>query len=147
MSSLKTAWATFSAQLNRPFDNCYLQLALFYAFFFHFVSLPSSFPSSLYSPVFYLFFSYCHYFTQSEFFIPAPTGCFSLSDSKSSQLSRPFLSVLTNFNNAVVWLLLHYHFTSCEFFTTTLANGLSLEFEWQQVSLSFQDSSRYSGRS
>ena len=33
------------------------------------------------------------------------------------------------------------------FFTSGLADGLSLEFEWQQVSLSLQDSSKYSGRS
>ena len=36
---------------------------------------------------------------------------------------------------------------SLEFFTSALADGLSLETEWQQVSLSFQDFSRYSGRS
>ena len=34
-----------------------------------------------------------------------------------------------------------------EFFTPVLADGLSLEFEWQQVSSSLQDSSQYSGRS
>ena len=36
---------------------------------------------------------------------------------------------------------------SFEFFTSVLADGLSLEFEWQQVSSSLQDSSQYSGRS
>ena len=36
--------------------------------------------------------------------------------------------------------------TSLEFFTSALADGLSLEFEWQQVSSSLQDSSQYSGR-
>ena len=35
---------------------------------------------------------------------------------------------------------------SWEFFTSALADGLSLEFEWQQVSSSLQDSSQYSGR-
>ena len=30
--------------------------------------------------------------------------------------------------------------------TSALADGLSLEFEWQQVSSSRQDSSQYSGR-
>ena len=34
-----------------------------------------------------------------------------------------------------------------EFFTPTLADGFSPEFEWQQVSLSPQDSSQYSSRS
>ena len=32
-------------------------------------------------------------------------------------------------------------FTPLEFFTSALADGLSLEFEWQQVSSSHQDSS------
>ena len=34
---------------------------------------------------------------------------------------------------------------SLEFFTSALADGLSLEFEWHQVS-SLQDSSQYSSR-
>ena len=34
---------------------------------------------------------------------------------------------------------------SLEFFTSILADGFSLEFEWQQVSSSLQDSSQYSG--
>ena len=33
------------------------------------------------------------------------------------------------------------------FFSSALTDGLSREFEWQQVSLSLQDSSQYSGRS
>ena len=37
-------------------------------------------------------------------------------------------------------------FTPLEFFTSVLADGFSLEFEWQQVSSSLQDSSPYSGR-
>ena len=38
-------------------------------------------------------------------------------------------------------------FTLLEFFTSAVADGLSLEFEWQQVSSSLQNSSQYSGRS
>ena len=34
---------------------------------------------------------------------------------------------------------------SLEFFTSALVDGLSLEFEWQQVSPSLQNSSQYSG--
>ena len=37
-------------------------------------------------------------------------------------------------------------FTPLEFFTSLLADGFSMEFEWQQVSSSHQDSSQYSGR-
>ena len=33
--------------------------------------------------------------------------------------------------------------TPLEFFTSASAEGFSLEFEWQQVSLSLQDSSQY----
>ena len=38
-------------------------------------------------------------------------------------------------------------FPPLQFFTSALADGFSLEFEWQQVSTSLQDSSQYSGRS
>ena len=34
-----------------------------------------------------------------------------------------------------------------EFFTSALADCLSLEFEWQQISSSLQNSSQYSSRS
>ena len=34
-----------------------------------------------------------------------------------------------------------------EFFPSALADGFSLEYEWQQVSSSLQDSSQYFGRS
>ena len=36
---------------------------------------------------------------------------------------------------------------SLEFFTSALADGLSQEFKWQQVSSNLQDYSQYSGRS
>ena len=42
--------------------------------------------------------------------------------------------------------LLLSSFTPLEFFTSVLADGFSLEFEWQQVSSSLQDLSQYSGR-
>ena len=38
-------------------------------------------------------------------------------------------------------ILLHIIIYSLEFFTSALADGLSLESEWQQVSSSLQDSS------
>ena len=41
----------------------------------------------------------------------------------------------------------YYYFTSWEFFISALADGLLLKFEWQLVSSSSQDSSKYSGRS
>ena len=36
---------------------------------------------------------------------------------------------------------------SLVFFSSALADGLSLKFEWLQVSSTLQDSSQYSGRS
>ena len=36
---------------------------------------------------------------------------------------------------------------SLEFFISAVADGLSLEFEWQQISSSLHVSSQYSGRS
>ena len=41
----------------------------------------------------------------------------------------------------------HYYFTSWKFFTPALAGDISHEFEWQQVSSGFKDSSQYSSRS
>ena len=43
-------------------------------------------------------------------------------------------------------LLIIIIITPPEFFTSVLADGFSMEFEWQQVSSSIQDSSQYSGR-
>ena len=43
-------------------------------------------------------------------------------------------------------LLLLLLFTPLEFSTSVLADGFSLEFEWQQVSSSLQDSPQDSGR-
>ena len=56
-------------------------------------------------------------------------------------------------NNSLKWFVPptmtfkynHYYFTPWEFFTSVLADGLSLKFEWQQVSLFLRDSSQYSG--
>ena len=110
----------------------------------------------------------------------------SLSDSKSPQVSRAFLSILAVLNNAVVWMvstrpptskssrpfndafvavpkapiiigiivtfiiiiiIIIIIIYSLDIFTSTNVDGRSLEFEWQQISSSLQDSSQYSGRS
>ena len=55
----------------------------------------------------------------------------------------------TNIYNSLQkeWLFnfdfLHNYFTFDEFFTQTLADGLLLEYEWQEISSDFQDSSQY----
>ena len=87
----------------------------------------------------------------------------SLIDLKSPRISRTLLSMLANLNYAVwmvstrllisksssfyinpvpraqssIIIIIH----SLEFFTSSLADGFSLESEWQQVSSSLQDSS------
>ena len=44
-------------------------------------------------------------------------------------------------------LLLFYYSVPCEFITPALPGGLTLKFQWQQVSSCLQDSSQHSGRS
>ena len=50
-----------------------------------------------------------------------------------------FIVFSTNWLHSLIKLLL---FTLLEFFSSVSADGFSLEFEWQQVSLNFQDSSQ-----
>ena len=56
----------------------------------------------------------------------------------------PIANSLVNIH-LIYWITLILSFTPWEFFTSALVDGLSLEFEWQQVSSSIQDSSLYSG--
>ena len=51
---------------------------------------------------------------------------------------------ISEYDQTLVSYIIIYSF---EFFTSALADGLTLEFEWQQVFSCPQDSSRYSGRS
>ena len=93
----------------------------------------------------------------------------SLSDSKSPQVSRTHLRILAVLSNAVIRIvstrpptsvsycakstnhiiiiIIIIIIYSLEFFKPALADGLSLGFEWQQVSSSHRVSSQYSGRS
>ena len=54
-----------------------------------------------------------------------------------------FISICMRVTASIVIIIV----TPWEFFTTALADNLSLESAWQQVSSSLQDSSQYSGRS
>ena len=45
------------------------------------------------------------------------------------------------------WIIIIIIIIPLEFFISVLADGFSLEFGWQRVSSSLQDSSQYSGRS
>ena len=72
-----------------------------------------------------------------------------------SKSSGPFINPLVTVPRApitigllsLLLLLLLLLFTPLEFFTSVLADGFSLEFEWQQVSSSLLDLSQDSGRS
>ena len=85
----------------------------------------------------------------------------SLSNSKSLQVSKNLLHILTDLNNAIIgwsWFVLQFPtvltpFSSLleptrgEFFRSELSGCHSREFEWQQVSSILLDSFKYSGRS
>ena len=51
------------------------------------------------------------------------------------------------FSYSLIDNVIYMLFTHWEFFTSVLADGLLLEFEWEQVSSSLLDFSQYSGRS
>ena len=53
-------------------------------------------------------------------------------------------SFFANRSMSSMYIIIIY---SLEFFISAWADGISLEFEWQQASWSLQDSSQYSGRS
>ena len=64
-----------------------------------------------------------------------------------NNLHQTKLSGLVQHHLSCVLLLLSSLFTPLDFFTSALADGFSLEFEWQQVSPGLQDSSQHFGRS
>ena len=71
--------------------------------------------------------------------------CPRLGDPFVSQNPKDFYA--SHFLERILRLLLLLLFTSLEFFTSVLTDDFPLEFEWQQVSSSLQDSSPDSGRS
>ena len=62
------------------------------------------------------------------------------------KLCNPFTGLLFWVLQLHSFCLLLLLFTPLEFFTSVLADGFSLEFEWQHVSSSLQDSYQYTGR-
>ena len=91
----------------------------------------------------------------SEFFSSALADGISL-EFEWQQVSSSLPSILAILNNVVVWMVstrpptskptspfsdLFVIIHSLELFTSALADGFSLESEWQQVSSSLQDSS------
>ena len=69
-----------------------------------------------------------------------------------------YLSFFSHYFSFILWsvetakstifqILFYFFFVFVFFSTSALADGFTQEFEWQQVFLSLQDSSRYSGRS
>ena len=63
-----------------------------------------------------------------------------------TQLCLILYSLCTNLlHSLIMWC--YSYFAPWEFFASALADGLSLELEWQKVSSNLQDTSQYSGRS
>ena len=58
---------------------------------------------------------------------------------------KKIIIIITIINIIIIIIIIII--TLWEFFTSALADGLSLKFEWQQVFSSLQDSSQYSGSS
>ena len=81
------------------------------AFSFSSQHIPGIFPSLIFfvccHRFFYLCFQFNYHLFLFEFFTPVLGDSFhgSLSDSKSAQVSRTLLSILTDRNNAVVWMV------------------------------------------
>ena len=74
---------------------------------------------------------------------------FSLSSTLSKRLGAvPNLPITTNITvTLIIIIIIIIIIYSLEFFPSALASGLSLEFEWQQVSSSLEDSFQYSSHS
>ena len=84
-------------------------------------------------------------FNSSSFFFPSLWWPFL---EHQLQLVSPLPTCSKDFYfSGKVQVFVSYYYYSLEFFTSALADGFSLEFEWQQVSSSLQDSSQDSGRS
>ena len=69
-----------------------------------------------------------------------------LTSKSSSPFNKPFVTVpKAPIITGIIVLFIIIIIIHWEFFTSALADGLSLGFEWQQVPSSLQDSSQYSG--
>ena len=73
-------------------------------------------------------------------FLSPPVSSLILLGCQLPNLPGPLIILYLLFNH-------YYYYYSLRFFHISLVYGLSLEFEWPQVSSSCQDSSQYSGRS
>ena len=72
-----------------------------------------------------------------------------LNLSKSYKIKKKMLVKPRTFPHPVnyYYYYYYYYYTPLEFFTSALTDGFTLDFEWQQVSSSLQDSSQDAGRS
>ena len=61
--------------------------------------------------------------------------------------SRASVVGYVDLNAIIIIIIIIIIISPWESFTSSLADGLQPEFEWQQVSSSLQESSQYSGRS
>ena len=87
-------------------------------------------------PFFWVFWFFCSWFGSSIPFVNCLFPLFIIS------MAHFLCRIPSQYPDCILLLLL---FTLLEFFTSVLADGFSLEFKWQQVSSSLQDSSQDSG--
>ena len=84
-----------------------------------------------------------HLFVWSNWnFLHIPSG----SPCRPSHVS-PYIPSVLICCIIIIIIIIIIIYTPCEFFMQVLAEGLSVQSEWKQVSLSLQDSTQYSGRS
>ena len=91
------------------------------------------------------FITYFHKYTYSSSIASHTCTVFNMSF-----FSIAYVDTFSNLNNfCSTFLINHYYYNiiSSEFFTPALVESLSLECEWQQVSLSLKKFFQYSGRS
>ena len=129
-----------------------ITVGIFVTFMFH--NFFSSLPKSWYLSFFFFFFFFLLSFSFTQWSAGTAKStilpvlffccwcCLLLFLVFCPRLGDPF--IIQNPRGLLLLLLL---FTPWAFLTSVLADGLSLGFEWQQVSSSLQNSSQYSGRS
>ena len=74
-------------------------------------------------------------------------GFTGTAESYRYQIIFVLINVWSDFPAGIIIIINSIIITPLELFTSVLADGFSLEFEWQQVSSSLQDTSQHSGRS
>ena len=98
----------------------------------------------------FFFFTILLHFIYFGFNVVCSYGVFFLYAIRRDSISLlkfPFFSHVQIFSCVISRIIIIIIIIPCEFLTPLLADDLSVEAEWHQVSSSLQDSSQYSDRS